>query len=82
MDGCYTVSDQRLSALLKMIADKEGIKLEPSALAGMFGPTMLSCKMGKLPCGYHLVWATGGSMVPDSEYQKYYKDGTAVYDKF
>lgn len=82
MDGCYSVSDQRMSALLKMIADREDIKLEPSALAGMFGPVMLSRKLGSLPHGYHLVWATGGSMVPDAEYQKYYKDGTAVYDKF
>ena len=82
IDGCYSVYDERMSALLKMLADTEGIRLEPSALAGMYGPIILSKKCGSLKRGYHLVWATGGSMVPDAEYQKYYKDGTAVYDKF
>lgn len=82
MDGCYSVSDERMSALLKMLADKESIYLEPSALAGMFGPVMLSKKLGELPCGYHLVWATGGSMVPKDEYKKYYCQAEAVYDRF
>ena len=82
MDGCYSVADERMSALLKMLADKEGIKLEPSALAGMYGPVMLSKELGKLPKGYHLAWATGGSMVPENEYKKYYAGGEAVYGKF
>ena len=82
MDGCYSVSDERMSALLKMIYDTENIKLEPSALAGMFGPIMLSRRLGKLPCGYHLVWATGGSMVPEEEYCKYYKQGEDAFDRF
>ena len=66
MDGCYSVTDQRMSALLKLLADTEQIYLEPSALAGAFGPIMLAEKLGELPKGYHLVWATGGSMVPTS----------------
>lgn len=80
MDGCYSVSDERMSVLLKMIADREDIKLEPSALAGMFGPVMLAKKRCALPRGYHLVWATGGSMVPDEEYKKYYEQGEKAYD--
>ena len=82
MDGCYSVSDERMSALLKMIYDTEKIKLEPSALAGMFGPIILSGRFGELPSGYHLVWATGGSMVPECEYEKYYKQGEEAYEKF
>lgn len=82
LDGCYSVSDERMSALLKMLADKENICLEPSALAGMFGPVMLSKELGKLPDGYHLVWATGGSMVPEDEYKKYYRQGEEAYDRF
>ena len=81
MDGCYSVSDERMSALLKMLVDTEDIRLEPSALAGMFGPIILSKKTGSLPEGYHLVWATGGNMVPVEEHEKYYKAGEAVYDK-
>ena len=75
MDGCYSVADERMSALLKMLADHEEIRLEPSALAGMYGPVILSKKLGGLPEGYHLVWATGGSMVPPEEQEKYYRQG-------
>lgn len=82
MDGSYSVSDERMSALLKMLADEEGIKLEPSALAGMFGPVMLAKKLGALPRGYHLVWATGGGMVPAEEYEKYYNEGAAACKRF
>jgi len=82
IDGCYSVSDERMSALLKMLADIEGVRLEPSALAGMFGPVMLSKRLGALPRGYHLVWATGGSMVPKEEQAKYYRQGEAAYAEY
>jgi D-serine dehydratase len=75
MDGCYSVKDETMSALLKLLYDAEGIALEPSALAGMLGPIMLK-KQGLFPeNAYHLVWATGGSMVPKEEWEKYYKQG-------
>ncbi len=82
MDGAYSVADERMSALLKMLDDAEGIKLEPSALAGMYGPIMLSKKLGELPFGYHLIWATGGNMVPCEEYEKYYTQGESVCDVY
>ena len=82
MDGCYSVADERMCALLKMLDDHEGIRLEPSALAGMYGPVMLARAMGELPRGYHLVWATGGSMVPREEYAKYYAQGEAASKAF
>ena len=78
MDGCFSVKDAHMSALLKLLFDTEGIALEPSALAGMPGPWMLK-KHGCAPeDAYHLVWATGGSMVPMEEWQKYYKQGEAA----
>ena len=78
MDGCFSVKDAHMSALLKLLYDAEGIALEPSALAGMPGPWMLK-KHGCAPKdAYHLVWATGGSMVPMEEWQKYYKQGEAA----
>ena len=82
IDGCYSVKDERMSSLLKLIWDTEKIKLEPSALAGVFGPVILSKRLGYLPHGHHLAWATGGSMVPDEEYEKYYKKGEEAYNKF
>lgn len=75
IDGCYTVEDGRMSALLAMLTDSEGIRLEPSALAGMYGAIALYRHEGKCARGIHLVWATGGSMVPEKELEKYYLDG-------
>ena len=75
IEGCYTVEDGRMSALLAMLTDSEGIRLEPSALAGMFGAVALNKHSGKMAGGIHLVWATGGSMVPEEELLKYYREG-------
>ena len=60
----------------------EDIQLEPSALAGMFGPIIVSSNNGeylnrieisnvKLENATHLVWATGGGMVPAKEMENY-----------
>ncbi len=73
IDGCYSISDERMSSLLKMLWDSEDIHLEPSALAGMLGPVAQSRMKGNIPESVHLVWATGGSMVPADELEKYYK---------
>lgn len=70
IDGCYTIEDGRMSALLATLRESEGIRLEPSALAGMYGPVLFAKEKGT-----HLVWATGGSMVPDAELEKYYIEG-------
>ncbi|MFS0575647.1 D-serine ammonia-lyase [Sporosarcina sp. 179-K 3D1 HS] len=75
MDGCYTVSDKTLFDLLKLLADKEDIHLEPSALAGMPGPVnSIHAKVEKAGSteATHIVWATGGGMVPEEEMNLYY----------
>ena len=69
LHGCYTVTDERMSRLLSMLWDAEDIRLEPSALAGMYGAVVSGER------GTHLVWATGGGMVPDEELKKYYISG-------
>ncbi|PIC77031.1 D-serine ammonia-lyase [Sporosarcina sp. P19] len=75
LTGCYTVEDQTLFTLLKELADSEDIWLEPSALAGMIGP--VHGIKSKLPFAdfkdaTHLVWGTGGNMVPEDEMKGYY----------
>jgi D-serine dehydratase len=75
IDGCLSVKDERMSALLAMLRDSEDIRLEPSALAGMYGPVLLSKSEDGIQGGIHLVWATGGSMVPPAELEKYYQNG-------
>lgn len=85
LSGNYTVSDEELYRLLKELADTENIYLEPSALAGMIGPLNL-CKAEneylqkqqlteKVKKGTHIVWGTGGSMVPEDVMNGYYKKG-------
>ncbi len=73
--GCYTIADSTLFKLLKRIADTENIRLEPSALAGMTGP--VHTIHGNIEGAHeanatHLVWATGGGMVPEVEMAAYY----------
>lgn len=87
LSGNYTVSDEELYRLLKELADTENIYLEPSALAGMIGPVKV-CKedaylkeqqlMEKVQKGTHIVWGTGGSMVPEDVMNGYYKTGEAL----
>ncbi|MCP8970739.1 D-serine ammonia-lyase [Ectobacillus ponti] len=81
LSGIYTVEDTQLFRLLRMLAEREGLFLEPSALAGMYGPVQLlrtasgQAYTSRLPLeqATHLVWATGGSMVPDDVMQTYYQ---------
>ena len=63
--GIYTVADSELLRLMEVLNKTEEIFLEPSALAGMKGP----CLTGKE--GIHLVWATGGSIIPDDVKKQY-----------
>ena len=88
ISGNYTISDEQLYKLLKELVDTEGIHLEPSALAGMIGPIKL-CKEGtdyllkhnlteKISMGTHIVWGTGGSMVPKEMMKQYYQKGLNV----
>lgn len=90
MSGCYTLQDERMYTLLAQLADAEALYLEPSALAGMYGPvltqpgqllgayTETSLPAGALANATHLVWATGGNMVPREEMQRYYAKGKAL----
>ncbi len=85
LDGFYTISDQRMYDLLGLLNKVEGIQLEPSALAGMLGPIVVTddneylnrieISNDKLAKATHLVWATGGGMVPEVEMQKYLSKG-------
>ena len=88
IDGYYTVTDETLSRLLASAWELEQVRLEPSALAGMPGlqrvlraPDYLQ-RIGvdpaRLARATHLVWGTGGSMVPDAEFAAYLAQGRAL----
>lgn len=67
ISGISTVSDTHLFEMLTAIYDTESIKLEPSALAGIYGAVQMN------KSGTHIAWSTGGDMVPDEVWQDYYE---------
>jgi D-serine dehydratase len=89
IDGYYTVSDEELYRLLALMAETEGHQLEPSALAGAPGMArVLAEQQGyrdriglseqAMANATHLIWATGGSMVPEQEMAAYLAKGQAL----
>ncbi len=85
LDGLYTLDDQTMYDMLGWLAQEEGIRLEPSALAGMAGPQRICAaaeyqqrhgfSQTQLGNATHLVWATGGGMVPEDEMEQYLAKG-------
>lgn len=86
-NGGITVSEENQKVLLTKMIDLEGIKLEPAALAGLPGaPFLFGTKEGqdyikqynledKMKNATHIAWATGGSMVPESDMENFYQEG-------
>jgi len=71
VEGCFTVSDERLFTWLRGLSESECILIEPSACAGFPGPGLV-CGSRKIPeTAVHVLWATGGGMVPPDEMDKY-----------
>jgi D-serine dehydratase len=91
LDGIFTVNDQALYRLLALVKDCDGMQLEPSALAGLAGAVRLmseghdyleNCGLGGVVSNAcHVPWATGGSMVPETEWLQYYQAGIALSGK-
>lgn len=84
LDGCYTISDEKLYPFLTQLADREKIYIEPSSCASFTGPALVSSAKAyleangladKMENANHILWATGGSMVPDGEMKSYYEKG-------
>ncbi len=77
LTGIYTLQDDVLLKLLNELYSKKEIKLEPSALAGLPGPIKIKQNNfkgnSKLNASNinHLVWLTGGSMVPENVFREY-----------
>lgn len=79
LDGLFTVSDPRMERLVPELWERERIFVEPSAAAGFPG-CVLTQGDGEYAAGFgeealknavHIVWATGGGMVPEEERRRY-----------
>lgn len=87
ISGVFTVKDDRLYKTLKVLADSEEIFLEPSAVAGFIGPVQISASLNgknylrdhqleeKMDHATHILWATGGGMVPQEVMDEFYRRG-------
>ncbi len=71
LDGCYTVDDDGLYSYLAKLKDEEGIFIEPSACAAFAGLKHVFRGGEGFPApdenSVHIIWATGGDMVPEEE---------------
>lgn len=83
LSGEVTVNDEKLYHYMKELLDTEGIFLEPSACAAFQGPVFINqrdemkqyLKENQLEAlmknAVHIVWATGGNLVPENVRQEY-----------
>ncbi|MBT9514743.1 MAG: D-serine ammonia-lyase [Acidovorax sp.] len=90
LSGVFTVADDTLFAQLVRVLDALGERIEPSAAAGFSGPALLTgTTAGQawlrstgidavLHNATHLVWTTGGLLVPEAQYQGFVQRGRAV----
>ena len=81
ISGCYTVDDSFLFRSLKGMYEQENIFMEPSAHAGVYGPIELMMQgkifleqhqlTSKMHNATHIIWSTGGDLVPQELRQQY-----------
>ena len=89
--GVYTVEDETLFSHLHLAAVAEGLRIEPSAAAGLAGPALLrgsaagrdflrrhGLDAGRMHGATHVAWTTGGLFVPDEEYARLLARGAAA----
>lgn len=84
VSGIYTMEDDELFKLLTLLADSEGIHLEPSATSGFIGPGQILAseyvkeKNLNTSQATHIVWATGGALVPKDDMKRFYEKGQSL----
>ena len=88
VSAIVTVKDSRLTEYLRALWEREGIFIEPSACAGFQGAVRMK-DMEKLLSGFteeqlrnstHIIWSTGGSLVPGDERDHYLTDQTEEHE--
>ncbi|MCT4655490.1 MAG: D-serine ammonia-lyase [Cohaesibacter sp.] len=92
LSGVITAKDEDLLRFVALAHDHEGLKLEPSAAAGLGCPQALFesqegqaylAKHGlsdNLGNAHHIIWATGGSLVPQEQFERFLEKGRAFLD--
>lgn len=85
VSGEFTIEDYRLYDLMRALLNTEDIFIEPSACACLPGSTMLAAApgmdayltahglSGRMDNAAHVLWATGGRLVPEEIRNEYIK---------
>lgn len=73
--GAATFDDQELFRYLALLVDTESLFVEPSAAAGFTGIRPVLDAFENSAQATHIVWATGGSLVPEQERVRDYQAG-------
>ncbi|WP_096176143.1 D-serine ammonia-lyase [Cohaesibacter sp. ES.047] len=92
--GVYTAGDDDLFRWVSLAYSHAGLQIEPSAAIGFAGPHfLLSTEAGRHFCATHLApdalnravhvaWATGGSLVPEVQFQTFVDRGSSLGSQF
>lgn len=83
VDGIFTLKDEKLYRYMKALTDSQNLFIEPSACAAFEGAVRMEtdqiCRRylresglsERMDQAVHIVWATGGSLVPEKIRQEY-----------
>lgn len=90
LSGVYTAADDQLYRHLLALKHSMGIEIEPSAAAGISGPGWLSHSTEgqayvrehglDMASASHVIWATGGSLVPKEELERFQRYAETLVD--
>ena len=87
LSGVFTVADATLFEHLVLALDHADLRIEPSAAAGFSGPGLLLGSpagqawlaerglLAHLPRATHIVWTTGGLLLPEMDYSRFVQRG-------
>lgn len=87
LSGIFTVADRELFEDLYLLERHQGLRVEPSAVAGFRGPGWVhdstagrqylldTGQIDHVDRATHILWTTGGALVPEAEYESFHERG-------
>ncbi len=84
LQGIATFDDDRVLAYTAEMMDTQQMQLEPSATAGFAALRQAQPYLTQhypMANASHIVWSTGGMLMPASEHERNYKLGKAILDR-
>ena len=69
LDGCFTIDDEHSLSLTRLLYKTSRIKAEPSSSVALGGVGKMFTDIENYGNATHIVWLTGGKLVPDRTWQ-------------